>query len=102
EFYSEPAKTSSVKNPVEFVVSAIRASKASTNYTQIPLMLEEMGMELFNPPSVDGWSNGLRGLSTGTFLSRFDSAQGFGAGRDGRIIKISPKRLFDDDAPDAA
>jgi uncharacterized protein (DUF1800 family) len=101
EFYSEQAKTSTVKNPVEFALSAMRALKASSNYTQIPLHLEAMGMELFNPPSVNGWTSGTSWLSTGQFLNRFEFAQLLAAGRDSKVVKISPKQLFDDDATSA-
>jgi len=101
EFYSEQAKTSSVKNPVEYALSAMRASKASSNYSQLPLFLETMGMELLNPPSVNGWSNGLSWLSTGQFLNRFAFAQTFAAGRDLKIIKMKPTQIFDDDATSA-
>ena len=101
EFYSEQAKSSSVKNPVEYALGAMRACKASSNYSQVPLYLEAMGMELLNPPSVNGWSNGLSWLSTGQFLNRFAFAQTFAAGRDIKLIKLNPKQIFDDDATSA-
>ncbi len=101
EFYSDQAKSSSVKNPVEFALSTMRACKVSTNYSQIPLQLEQMGMELFNPPSVAGWSNGLAWLSTGQMLNRFDFAQIFAAGRDTKVIKLNPKLLYDSKATSA-
>ena len=101
EFYSTQAKTSSVKNPVEFALSAMRATKASSNYAQVPLLLEEMGMELFNPPSVNGWSGGLSWLSTGQFLNRFAFAQTLAAGRDVKQLKLKPTQFFDDDATSA-
>ena len=101
EFYSEQAKTSSVKNPVEYALSAMRATKASSNYAQIPAMLDAMGMDLFDPPSVNGWSNGLSWLSTGQFLNRFEFAQALAAGRDIKAIKMKPTQIFDDDATSA-
>ncbi|MEW6273324.1 MAG: DUF1800 domain-containing protein [Thermodesulfobacteriota bacterium] len=101
EFYSEQAKTSTVKNPVEFALGAMRALKAGSNYGQIPAHLEAMGMELFNPPSVNGWSNGTSWLSTGQFLNRFAFAQTLAAGRDSKLVKITPKQIFDDDATSA-
>jgi uncharacterized protein (DUF1800 family) len=101
EFYSEQAKTSTVKNPVEFALSAMRAVRAGSSYKEIPLFLDEMGMDLFNPPSVNGWTSGTSWLSTGQFLNRFAFAQTLAAGRDTKVVKIVPKRLFDDDATDA-
>jgi uncharacterized protein (DUF1800 family) len=101
DFYSEQAKTSSVKNPVEYALSAMRATKASSNYAQIPDHLAAMGMELFDPPSVNGWSNGAAWLSTGQFLNRFEFAQALAAGRDVKAIKMKPTQIFDDDATSA-
>lgn len=102
EFYGEQAKTSSVKNPAEYALSAMRATRATSNYSQIPIYLEAMGMDLFDPPSVNGWSSGLSWLSTGQFLNRFEFAQTLAAGRDVKAIKMQPRQIFDDDAPDAA
>jgi uncharacterized protein (DUF1800 family) len=102
DFYSPQAKTSSVKNPVEYALSAMRATKASTNYQQLPSYLEAMGMELLNPPSVNGWSQGLSWLSTGQFLNRFDFAQTLAAGRDVKVLKMKPTQIFDDDATSAS
>jgi uncharacterized protein (DUF1800 family) len=101
EFYSEQAKTSSVKNPVEYALSAMRASRASSNYSQIPAFLEAMGMDLLDPPSVNGWASGLSWLSTGQYLNRFEFAQALAAGRDVKAIKMKPTQIFDDDAADA-
>src|SRR6185503_8255701 len=69
EFYSDAAKTSSVKNPCEFAFHAIRALKAKTNAETLPSLLAAMGMDLFDPPSVNGWNNGLAWLSSGQFLA---------------------------------
>src|SRR5262245_5832040 len=54
EFYSTAAKTSSVRNPCEFVVHAMRAVDAKTDGTLLATRLTEMGMELFDPPNVNG------------------------------------------------
>jgi uncharacterized protein (DUF1800 family) len=49
EFYSATAKTSSVKNPCEFLFSAMRALDAQSSHVLTPDKLEDMGMELFEP-----------------------------------------------------
>jgi uncharacterized protein (DUF1800 family) len=94
EFYSEAAKTRSVKNPCEFAFHAIRALRAKTNASTLPALLEAMGMTLFDPPNVNGWSNGLPWLSSGQFLARFEFAQLLAAGRDS-ALKLKPLRLYD-------
>ena len=100
DFYSDEAKSSTVKNPCEFAFSAIRATRASTNAKSLPDHLANMGMALFDPPTVNGWDNGFAWLSSGQFLGRFEFAQALAAARSGDL-KLSPTRLFDRSATTA-
>lgn len=100
DFYSAEAKSQSVKNPCEFAFHAIRATRASTNGKPLPDHLANMGMDLFDPPTVNGWNNGLAWLSSGQFLGRFEFAQTLAAARSGDL-KLSPTRLFDRSATSA-
>ena len=94
EFYSAQAKTSTVKNPCEFVVHAIRAFKAKTNAKILPDHLDAMGMDLFDPPGVNGWGHGLSWISSGLFLARMNFAQALAAGRDSDL-KLVPTKVID-------
>jgi uncharacterized protein (DUF1800 family) len=94
EFYSAQAKTSTVKNPCEFVVHAIRAFKAKTNGKILPDHLDAMGMDLFDPPGVNGWGHGLSWMSSGLFLARMNFAQALAAGRDSDL-KLVPTKVID-------
>ncbi|MBM4265404.1 MAG: DUF1800 domain-containing protein [Deltaproteobacteria bacterium] len=94
EFYSATAKTSSVKNPCEFLFSAMRALDAQSSHVLTPDKLEDMGMELFEPPSVNGWSSGPSWLSSGQLVARFDAAQAVGAGRSATDVKLKPEKLI--------
>lgn len=96
EFYSERARTRSIKNPVDYVVGAIRAFGLKSNgktvgaSDELVSMLAEMGMDLFEPPNVAGWPGGKRWITTGTLVNRLDFARylaesDFGATR----IKLS-------------
>lgn len=100
DFYSDEAKSQSVKNPCEFAFHAIRATRASTSAKTLPDHLGNMGMDLFDPPTVNGWNNGLAWLSSGQFLARFEFAQTLAAGRSGDL-KLSPTKLFDRSATSA-
>jgi len=101
EFYSDEAKSSTVRNPVEFAVSSIRALEARGNMNELPFQLDEMGMTLFEPPSVNGWSQGLPWVSSGQFLARLDFAQACAAGRS-NTLKLIPKKLVPKTATSAA
>jgi uncharacterized protein (DUF1800 family) len=78
EFYGELAKTRTIKNPVDLLVGTVRAlgmknsGKSIDNSPELYDMLENMGMELFEPPNVAGWPGGKRWISTGTLVSRLD------------------------------
>ncbi len=100
DFYSDEAKSQTVKNPCELAFHAIRATRASTNAKTLPDHLADMGMSLFDPPTVNGWNNGLAWLSSGQFLARFEFAQALAAGRSGEL-KLSPTKLFDRSATSA-
>ena len=100
DFYSEAAKTGSVKNPVEYVASAIRAVRASTNALTIADHLDAMGMQLLEPPTVNGWNAGLAWVSSGLFLARLNFAQTLAAGRD-TSLKLRLGRSLDLSVPTA-
>jgi uncharacterized protein (DUF1800 family) len=101
EFYTDAAKRSSIKNPVEFTMHAIRALRGKTNAKTLSDYMTEMGMELFEPPSVNGWANGLAWMSSGQFLARLQFAQALAAGRDS-YLKLTPKKVINPRATSAA
>ncbi len=100
EFYSAQAKTSSVKNPCEYAFSAIRAFKGKTNGKVLPNHLEDMGMDIFDPPGVNGWDHGLSWVSSGLFLARMNFAQALAAGRTSDL-KLTPTKVIDRNSVDA-
>ena len=100
EFYGVQAKTSSVKNPCEFAFHAIRATKSKTNGKVLPDHLEAMGMDLFDPPGVNGWNHGLPWMASGLFLARIKFAQALAAGRTSDL-KLTPTKVIDRNATNA-
>ena len=95
EFFSAEANRAKVKTPLEFVVSAIRASDATiVNAQPLVQVMQQLGMPLYGcqPPTgysmtADAWVN------TGALLGRLNFAvalvnggQGLGGGRGGRGI----------------
>lgn len=92
EFYSETAKSNSVRTPIEFTAGAIRALEVRGNLKELPRQLHDMGMTLFDPPSVNGWNHGTPWLSSSLFLARLEFAQALAAGRTS-TLKLIPKKL---------
>lgn len=80
-FYSEPARTSLIKSPADFVVQTMRLGVPATDPGTAVGAMPVMGQELFNPPNVAGWPGGLAWINAGTLLARFnfasDAAQSF-------------------------
>lgn len=101
EFYSPAAKASTVKNPCEFLFGSMRALDAKSKHTNTAIALEDMGMELFEPPSVNGWSNGLPWLSSGQMLARFEVGQAIAAGRDKNLVLLKPSKIIPKNASTA-
>jgi uncharacterized protein (DUF1800 family) len=82
EFYSDAAKSRTVKSPLDYAVQALKALHVRGNGKNVgdaPVELGEqlsnMGMTLFEPPNVAGWPGGLAWITSGTLIERFDFAR---------------------------
>jgi uncharacterized protein (DUF1800 family) len=83
EFYSERARFGLVKQPVEFIVGAIRmlgaqyvpgintGERADTSNI-LATFSRAMGEDIYNPPDVAGWELNLGWVNTATLLERFN------------------------------
>jgi uncharacterized protein (DUF1800 family) len=76
EFWSPAAERSKVKTPLEFVVSAVRASGATVNNTLgLVLALDKLGMPLYGMQTPNGYSwMSEPWVSTGALVSRMNFA----------------------------
>ncbi len=101
------ATQKSVKWPIDYVVSTLKALKINLKQTKYDLYingsfysnihnsLENMGQLILEPPSVFGWDWETAWLSSATLLSRFEFARNatnaYGNGR----TKFHPEKLID-------
>jgi uncharacterized protein (DUF1800 family) len=82
-FYSQRALKAHVKSPAEFLVSAFRLLKpdgiagGKAMWKSAIDALKQMGQELFRPPDVSGWREGLKWINTTSCLARFNFANDF-------------------------
>jgi len=91
-FYSEEARSSTPKTPVDFALQALLALRAKPNWSTLSFSLRGMGMYLFDPPGVEGWSHGAAWLATSRYLGRMELAQRIASGRTSRTgFKFRPK-----------
>jgi uncharacterized protein (DUF1800 family) len=83
EFFSLRARYGLVKQPIEFIVGALRNLKATYNPAiannrqtdnQLQTRSRLIGEDIFNPPDVAGWEFNLGWVNTTTMLERFNFA----------------------------
>ena len=72
DFYSETSYRASVRNPIEFLVGAVRGLQLETDFAGADRALATMGQLPFEPPNVAGWPGGPAWMSTGTFFARIN------------------------------
>ena len=77
-FKDESVRYQKVKNPTEMVVSLLRMTgefkgykPGLFDYSQEP---KYMGMDLMNPPTVEGWHTGREWIDSGTLVERINFA----------------------------
>jgi uncharacterized protein (DUF1800 family) len=75
-FYRPQYRYTMYKHPADFVVMALRSLQLQeTSYTsQARSFLDRMGMRLFSPPNVAGWSHGQAWVNSGYLLNRYNYA----------------------------
>lgn len=75
-FYDEAYRNRMFKHPVDYMVTPLRSlGLEETSYTgRVSGYLDQMGMQLFNPPDVNGWDHGKRWIYSGSLIGRFNYA----------------------------
>ncbi len=81
EFYSPQAYRARPKSPVEYVVGIYRTLDLETNGQGLPLTLQRMGQEVFDPPDVAGWPGGANWINSSTLLERLNAANAVAVNR---------------------
>ena len=77
-FKSEKVRYSRVKSPVELVIGTLRLAE-EFDFPNLKIIdasrsIGYMGQQLLNPPSVEGWHEGVEWLDSGTLLERVNFA----------------------------
>ncbi|PKB72433.1 MAG: hypothetical protein BZY87_00355 [SAR202 cluster bacterium Io17-Chloro-G6] len=77
-FKDEAVRYAKVKNPAEMVVSLLRMTGEFGGYKPGLFELSQepkyMGMDLMNPPTVEGWHTGREWIDSGTLVERINFA----------------------------
>ena len=104
EFYTEQAMTSTAKHPVDFALQMVLHLSPKSSFENLPRDIDRMGMDLFNPPGVNGWNHSDSWLATARYRERFFLAQRIAGGRDKRDggYKVAASKLLDPGVSDTA
>jgi uncharacterized protein (DUF1800 family) len=94
EFFAPESRQAKVKTPLEFVVSAVRASGASVqDASALAQRVGQMGMPLYQQQPPTGYKDTAEAwVSTSGLLARLNFALDLAAGRV-RGVRVSPDRL---------
>jgi uncharacterized protein (DUF1800 family) len=90
QFGSEQARTGLVKQPVEYVVGALRALGTGSDPKTLDV-LQQLGQVPFAPPSVGGWPQNAYWLSTAASLARLRFAIELANAADLREVAALPE-----------
>jgi uncharacterized protein (DUF1800 family) len=97
-FKSEAVRYAKVKNPAEMVASILRMT--GDHYGEVKPGLFEisqepkfMGMDLMNPPTVEGWHTGHEWIDSGTLVERINFASSYLGQTDLPGVRDMAKRL---------
>ena len=75
EFYSETAKRSQIKCPVQYIAGLIKQLEIPNPPNGFPITAQQqLGQILFMPPNVAGWDWGQAWINTNTLLTRYNLA----------------------------
>ncbi len=102
-FKSEKCRFAKVKSPVELVTGVLKLTEEfpgpNIKITERNQQISFMGQTLFNPPSVEGWHQGLEWIETGSLTERVNFAsEQLGDNTKVGIKKIVRKVTEDEDA----
>jgi hypothetical protein len=84
-FFAPQAYRTRIKAPVEFALGIIRALEGRVGTSALALALEQLGQNVFYPPSVKGWDGGESWLNGQTLLFRQNLALALTSTEDPRF-----------------
>jgi uncharacterized protein (DUF1800 family) len=84
-FFSPYAYRTRVKAPVDFAVATVHALEGRVSAPALAGAMEDLGQNLFYPPSVKGWDGGQTWLNGQTLLTRQNLALAIASTEDGRF-----------------
>ncbi|TWT80167.1 hypothetical protein CA13_15800 [Planctomycetes bacterium CA13] len=92
-FFSAAAYRRRIKSPVEFALEIVRGMEGTLSTVILSEELAQLGQNLYNPPTVDGWYGGRHWINSATMTGRCNLAHSLFA-RNGRYGgKLDPTAI---------
>ncbi|HZT79805.1 MAG TPA: DUF1800 domain-containing protein, partial [Gemmataceae bacterium] len=88
-FFSPTAYRARIKAPVPFALGIVRGLEGRCRLGALATVLDELGQNVFNPPSVKGWDGGQAWLNGQTLLTRQNLALALTSTADVRFGRLS-------------
>ena len=95
-FFSESARQSIIKSPIELLLGAVRQFKAKPNLQSLARLSAELGQDIFEPPTVKGWDGGRLWISSTTLIQRANFATALLKSNQLGTISFAGLRVEDD------
>ena len=89
-FFSQAAYRRRTKCPVEFALGIIKPLEGLVSTTQLAEDLAGIGRNLYNPPTVKGWTGGRRWINSATLVGRHNLALALLRGSGPYADKLNP------------
>jgi uncharacterized protein (DUF1800 family) len=106
-FFSPAAYRTRIKSPVEFILGIVRPLEGRIGTIALATALQDLGQDLFHPPSVKGWDGGPTWLNGQTLLSRQNLAlaltslaEKYGKKSDQELVDFFLSLFYQDDVPE--
>jgi len=71
-FWKGQARGEHIKSPLEFIMGTYRSLQARPNYQTASQLLEQLGHDLFEPPTVKGWEGGRQWINSTSLILRMN------------------------------
>ena len=89
-FFSRAAYRRRIKSPVEFALGIVKALEGVVSTTQLTQDLAGLGQNLYNPPTVNGWTGGQHWIDSTTLAGRHNLALALLQGSGPYSNKLNP------------
>ena len=94
-FFSPMAYRQRIKSPVEFALGVIEGMEGVVSTTQLAQDLADLGQNLYNPPTVKGWTGGRHWINSAAVAGRSNLALALLRGSGPYEKKLNPRTVVE-------